>query len=54
MILLGDGAAAVPIEAKRHWNAELWTAVEDQLVPYCRSAGSNGHGIYLVFWFGPA
>jgi hypothetical protein len=52
MIVLGDGSASVPIEAKRHWNAQLWTAVEDQLLPYCRSAGSNGHGIYLVFWFG--
>jgi hypothetical protein len=30
----------------------LWTAVTDQLLPYCRSAGSNGHGIYLIFWFG--
>ncbi|QXT37458.1 hypothetical protein KV697_09405 [Sphingomonas sanguinis] len=48
----GARAVAVPIEAKRHWNAELWTAVEDQLIPYCRTAGSNGHGIYLVFWFG--
>ena len=54
MIVLGDGAASVPVEAKRHWNGELWTAVEDQLVPYCRTAGSNGHGIYLIFWFGPA
>jgi hypothetical protein len=52
MILVGDGSAALPIEAKRHWNAELWTAIDDQLLPYCRTAGSNGHGIYLVFWFG--
>ena len=52
-IVLGNGAAAVPIEAKRHWNPELWTAINNQLVPYCTSAGSNGHGIYLVFWFGP-
>ena len=52
IILAGDGSAALPIEVKRHWNAELWTAVDDQLVSYCRTAGSNGHGIYLVFWFG--
>ena len=51
-ILAGKGPAAIPIEAKRHWNSELWTAVEDQLLPYCSSAGSNGHGIFLVFWFG--
>jgi hypothetical protein len=54
MIVLGDGAGSVPVEAKRHWNDELWTAVRDQLVPYCRTAGSNGHGIYLIFWFGSA
>ena len=51
-ILAGQRAAALPIEAKRHWNDELWTAVDNQLVPYCRSAGSNGHGVYLIFWFG--
>lgn len=51
-ILAGQRAAALPIEAKRHWNDELWTAVVNQLVPYCRSAGSNGHGVYLIFWFG--
>lgn len=51
-ILVGQRPAAVPIEAKRHWNDELWTAIDDQLVPYCTSAGSNGHGVYLVFWFG--
>lgn len=52
MLVLGDGAAALPIEVKRHWNKELWTAVVDQLHPYTRSAGSHGHGIYLIFWFG--
>lgn len=52
MLVLGEGAAALPIEVKRHWNKELWTAVTDQLHPYTRSAGSNGHGIYLVLWFG--
>ncbi|TCP64865.1 hypothetical protein [Sphingomonas sp. PP-CE-1G-424] len=51
-ILAGRGPASVPIEAKRHWNDELWSAIDDQLVPYCTSAGSNGHGVYLVFWFG--
>ena len=52
MLVLGDGAAALPIEVKRHWNAEIWTAVTEQLHPYTRSAGSNGHGILLVLWFG--
>lgn len=52
VVILGDGAAALPIEVKRHSNTDLWTAVTRQLHPYTRSAGSNGHGILLVFWFG--
>jgi len=52
MLFLGAGAAALPVEVKRHWNADLWKAVDDQLHPYTRSAGSNGHGILLVLWFG--
>jgi hypothetical protein len=52
LVVLGDGASAVPVEAKRHWNNEIWTAIEDQLIPYGLSVGSSGHGIYLIFWFG--
>ena len=52
LVVLGDGAAAVPVEAKRHWNNEIWAAIEDQLIPYGLSVGSSGHGIYLIFWFG--
>lgn len=52
LVVLGGGAAAVPVEAKRHWNREIWTAIEDQLIPYGLSVGSSGHGIYLIFWFG--
>ncbi len=52
MFVIGDGAARLPVEVKRHWNKELWTAVEDQLVDYARSGDSSGHGIYLIFWFG--
>ena len=53
MVVLGHGAATLPIEVKRHWNAELWTAPTDQLRPYARSLGTSGNGIYLVLWFGP-
>lgn len=52
MFLIGDGAARLPVEVKRHWNKELWTAIDDQLVDYARSGDSSGHGIYLIFWFG--
>ena len=52
MVVLGRGAAALPIEVKRHWNADLWTAPAGQLLPYVRSLGTSGHGIYLVLWFG--
>ena len=43
---------SVPIEAKRNNHAEVWTAAATQLQGYAHSAGADGHGIYLVFWFG--
>lgn len=52
LVFIGEGEATVPIEAKRHWNDELWTAVGDQLVPYSETLKTSGHGIYLIFWFG--
>jgi len=43
----------LPIEIKRHYHDELWTAPLDQLKNrYSRDPGAEGHGIYLVFWFG--
>lgn len=53
MLILGHGGANLPVEAKRHYNDELWTAPVEQLEPYTRAAGASGFGIYLVFWFGP-
>lgn len=52
ILLIGDGIASLPLEAKRHTNDEVWTAVEAQLQDYGRSPGSDGHGVYLIFWFG--
>ena len=44
---------AVPIEIKHTASPDLWTAASDQLHKlYCRVPGSDGHGIYLVLWFG--
>jgi hypothetical protein len=42
----------VPIEAKRNNHRDIWTAAATQLKGYANSAGADGHGIYLVFWFG--
>lgn len=42
----------LPIEAKRHYHKDLWTAGEGQLQGYTTSEGATGVGILLVFWFG--
>ena len=43
----------VPIEIKKDTHDDLWQAIHEQLIPkYVRDPGAEGHGIYLVFWFG--
>jgi hypothetical protein len=43
----------LPIEIKRHYHAELWTAPKEQLIKrYTRDPGTEGRGIYLVLWYG--
>jgi len=43
----------LPIEIKRHYHTELWSAPIDQLkARYSRDPEAVGRGIYLVFWFG--
>ncbi len=43
----------VPVEVKRNGHRDLWSALGDQLIArYVRDPGADGHGIYLVFWFG--
>ena len=45
----------LPIEAKHHFNIDLWTAWRTQLDRlYTRDAKAGGLGIYLVFWSGEA
>lgn len=52
-VLLFTGAGAnLPIEAKRHFHAEVWTAASQQLQVYTADLGTGGLGVYLVFWFG--
>ena len=43
----------VPVEIKRSCHRNLWSAVRSQLMArYVVDPGTDGHGIYLVFWFG--
>ncbi len=43
----------LPIEIKRHYHAELWSAPVEQLKKlYARDPDAACRGIYLVFWFG--
>ena len=43
----------VPVEIKRSCHRDLWSAVRSQLIArYVVDPGTDGHGIYLVFWFG--
>lgn len=43
----------VPIEIKKDSHSDLWRAIHEQLIErYTRDPGSDGFGIYLVFWFG--
>lgn len=43
----------MPVEIKRHYHDELWSALKEQLIEqYTRDPGAQGWGIYLVFWYG--
>ena len=52
VLMLSHAGKNLPIEAKRHYNAELWTASSTQLAGYAADPDACGLGIYLVFWFG--
>ncbi|MDQ6965632.1 MAG: hypothetical protein Q9M23_01760 [Mariprofundaceae bacterium] len=43
----------VPVEIKKDTHRDLWRSIHEQLIgKYTRDPGTDGHGIYLVFWFG--
>jgi hypothetical protein len=43
----------IPIEVKGQWNENVWGAADDQLVDrYSKDWRAEGHGIYVVLWFG--
>ena len=52
-IRISFGDFAVPLEAKRSSHRDLWKAMHTQLIDsYAKDPAAEGHGIYLVFWFG--
>ncbi len=43
----------VPVEIKKSMHRDLWSACKNQLIKlYTSAPGTDGYGIYLVFWFG--
>lgn len=51
-LILSGAGANLPVEAKRHYHADVWTASSTQLQGYAADVRAEGFGIYLVFWFG--
>ncbi len=52
-IRVSYGGFNIPIELKKSCHRDLWSAIKTQLIAkYSRDPGTDGHGIYLVFWFG--
>ncbi|MGZ5028265.1 MAG: hypothetical protein ACXV9T_13870, partial [Methylobacter sp.] len=53
IVLFNSAKQKLPIEVKRDYHRDLWTACENQLDRlYTREPQADGYGIYLVFWFG--
>ena len=54
-IRVAYGGFNVPIEIKRSCHDDWWSSIRTQLIAkYTRDPGTDGYGIYLVFWFGDA
>ena len=52
-IRVGFGGFNVPVEVKKDRNRYLWGSLNNQLIAnYASDPATDGHGIYLVFWFG--
>lgn len=42
----------LPVEIKRHYHADLWKAIHEQLIPlYTTAPETGGRGLFLVIWF---
>ncbi len=42
----------VPIEIKKDTHRDVWRAAQGQLAAYAQDPGAEGHGVYVVLWFG--
>lgn len=46
-------AVGLPVEIKGQWHREVWDAASNQLDDYyAREWHAQGHGVYIVLWFG--
>ncbi len=53
VVIVSRNAGKLPLELKRDFNSQLWTACEDQLDKlYASNPDASGYGVYVVFWFG--
>ena len=52
-LLLSCGNFDLPVEIKRQWHPDIWTAAHEQLERYTENYRTDGTGIYLVIWHGP-
>lgn len=49
----GANGLNIPVEIKKDSHDDLWHAIHKQLIAkYVRDPGTDGYGIYVVFWFG--
>ena len=47
------GPIGLPVEIKRQWHRDIWTAPVEQLAArYTRDWNAEGRGVYIVLWFG--
>ena len=52
-ISVSYGGFNVPIEIKKSCRSDLWSGIRRQLITkYARDPRADGHGIYVVLWFG--
>ncbi|MCI5208616.1 MAG: hypothetical protein D3910_07445 [Candidatus Electrothrix sp. ATG2] len=53
ILILADAGMKLPLELKRDYHKDLWTAWQNQLERmYAKDSDADGYGIYVVFWFG--
>ncbi|MEO7690928.1 MAG: hypothetical protein ABIS51_16725 [Sphingomonas sp.] len=52
MLMTSGAGRKMPVEAKRHYHKDLWSAASEQLQGYAAAEGADGNGMLLVYWFG--